>query len=152
MSMNVQTCPNCRILVELTEIGRCPRCRELVELKVPNTSNNPYQSPECMLEPLTSRKTTLPSSRLGLDCAIISILAAACVPLLSGAARGLELHESVAGVIAYILLISGAISGVIGLVAGIRNRSCLVVAIACVGCIFHIGLILLVLLGVARDR
>ena len=105
-----------------------------------------------MLEPLTSRKTTLLSSRFGLDCAIISILAAACVPLLSGAAMGLELPGSVAGVIAYILLISGAISGVIGLVAGIRSRSCLIITIACVGCTFHIGLILLVMLGVARDR
>lgn len=150
--MNVQTCPNCRIEVELTDIGRCPRCREVVARHSPSTSDNPYQPPECMAEPPNLRKATLQSSRIGFDCAIISILAAVCVPLLSGVALGLGLPGSVTGVIGYILLISGAISGLIGLVAGIRNRSCLIVTIACVGCTFHIGLILVVLLGVARDR
>lgn len=160
MSMNVQTCPNCRIEVELTEIGRCPRCRELVELTVTNAENNPYQTPENVSDPrsLVERQSRL--HQVGLNSAIISILAAVWVMLVFFAnivawelqVPGPMAAGEAANVIVQLLLISGAVSGVIGLIGGIRSRSYFAIAIACVGCLFHVGPSLTVLMNLAMKR
>ncbi len=141
----MQTCPNCRIEIEPTDIGRCPRCRELVASKGERLIANPYRSPNEIndTDAFSARRR---DPVIALVCTLVSAIAALVI-------IGIVAFRLIVG--PYIALPwaagglvtgTGFLAGVFGVIGGIRNRSYVAIGLAGLSGLFH-GWMLTMLIG-----
>jgi hypothetical protein len=143
--MNVQTCPNCRIEVELTDIGRCPRCRELVESKAEELIASPYCSPNEINE-TDSFSARRRDPAFALACALVSAIAAFAIIGVVAFRLNVGPYIALPWAAGGLITGTGLLAGVFGVIGGIRNRSYVAISVAGLSGLFH-GWMLTMLIG-----